>query len=321
MVLDSGICADRVRRRVPGGPRVSRRANCHRVWTPRAVRPGERAFTLIEVLVVVAIIALLISILLPSIRRARDLAKAVVCSSNTKQVFTALVTYQLNFKGYMPPNLWSEWNWAPVAKKDLWFYKLYPRYLGNPAVYICPADPFRDQFDFEAIKQPGNVKRANTAVPSCGYGLNYVLRHFHEPESFNVERYVKRPGNTILMAEVGPDDNLQTVPLNGTMGQPWRDGGRIVWDDGARSWYSGPTWLTARHLGAINVASVDGAIQRVRTIDVLRKIKEEGFKPKYPDCALGGCFFCNYHTGSDARHYNFSHAKLYWWVGRYPNYE
>ena len=221
MVLDSGICADRARRRLPGGPRVSRRASSRRVWTPRPVRPGERAFTLIEVLVVVAIIALLISILLPSIRRARELAKAVVCSSNTKQVFTALVTYQLNFKGYMPPNLWSEWNWAPVAKKDLWFYKLYPRYLGNPAVYICPADPFRDQFDFEAIKQPGNVKRANTAVPSCGYGLNYVLRHFHEPESFNVERYVKRPGNTILMAEVGPDDNLQTVPLNGTMGQPW----------------------------------------------------------------------------------------------------
>ncbi|HPD31151.1 MAG TPA: prepilin-type N-terminal cleavage/methylation domain-containing protein [Phycisphaerae bacterium] len=280
-----------------------------------------RAFTLIEILVVVSIIALLISILLPSLRRAREQAQAVVCSSNTKQIITALMTYQLEAKGFIPQNLWSEYNWAPVAKKNLWFYKLYPRYLGDPNVYICPADPFRDRFDFEAIKQPGNIKRANTAVPSCGYGINYVFRHFHEPESFNVERYVKRPLNTILMAEVGPDHELKNVPLSGTMGQPWRDGGRLVWDDGSRSWYSGPTWLTTRHFGGINVASVAGAVQRVRTAEILRKIKEEGIRRKYPDCAMGDCYFCNYHSGSDATHYNFSAARLYWWVGRYPNYQ
>ena len=50
-------------------------------------------FTLIELLVVVAIIALLISILLPSLARARELSKRTVCSTNLKQLGTACYTY------------------------------------------------------------------------------------------------------------------------------------------------------------------------------------------------------------------------------------
>ena len=61
-------------------------------------------FTLIELLVVVAIIALLISILLPSLSAARQGAKAVACAANTNHVGKAAAMYQGDNNGTFPPS-------------------------------------------------------------------------------------------------------------------------------------------------------------------------------------------------------------------------
>jgi len=63
----------------------------------------RRAFTLIELLVVVAIIALLIAILLPSLGRARERARTVVCGTNLHSMYTAISIYETDSDGYMMP--------------------------------------------------------------------------------------------------------------------------------------------------------------------------------------------------------------------------
>ena len=70
--------------------------------TTRIDRAGDYrtvcAFSLIEVLVVVAVIALLISILLPSLARAREMARRTTCASNGHQMGLGLTLYGIEHK-------------------------------------------------------------------------------------------------------------------------------------------------------------------------------------------------------------------------------
>lgn len=82
-------------------------------WTETMTNPSAkqtRAFTLIELLVVVAIISLLVSILLPSLTKAKNLAKRAVCASNWHSVGLIAAMYQSDYGGAMPDHFTSGGN-------------------------------------------------------------------------------------------------------------------------------------------------------------------------------------------------------------------
>src|SRR6516165_11394357 len=70
----------------------------------RAAR--RRAFTLVELLVVITIIGILMSLLLPAVQSARESARKLQCSNNIRNLGLALNQYHTSFKIFPPSSVW-----------------------------------------------------------------------------------------------------------------------------------------------------------------------------------------------------------------------
>lgn len=93
-----------------------------------------KAFTLIELLVVIAIIAILASMLLPSLRKAKETAKAVVCLSNLRGSMMATSLYATNNNSYV--FLYKSWEDGAELP---WFYPLYEdKLIDSRDSCLCP---------------------------------------------------------------------------------------------------------------------------------------------------------------------------------------
>ena len=126
------------------------------------------AFTLVELLVVIGIIALLISILLPSLASAREQANAIKCASNLRNLGNAMTMY-IGQTGYYPGHVGKAESGRNIA---VWPVRLRPFLSNNQGVFNCPSQ----QDGFEWDKRTGTGANYATAADArYGYDIGELL--------------------------------------------------------------------------------------------------------------------------------------------------
>lgn len=182
---------------------------------PNSLHRAQRAFTLVELLVVIGIIALLISMLLPALSRARDAANSAKCLSNMRQCGIAVQMYVNENKGkWLPPYRMPEGtvNYVPGGAANSWnsapyFYTwLSGHYFKeNGTMWVCPSDK---AFDTQTLQWRLYSKIRDSRV---SYLMNRDVPQFVTPRYgdpfdhvyFNPRpiRGIKEPTKLILYAE------------------------------------------------------------------------------------------------------------------------
>jgi prepilin-type N-terminal cleavage/methylation domain-containing protein/prepilin-type processing-associated H-X9-DG protein len=183
-------------------------------------RPG---FTLVELLVVIGIIALLISMLLPSLNKAREQAKRTACLSNIKQAGHALIMYAGANNGKMPQHKGnSRWLFdIPLDTRD----SLVSFGVVRSTLY-CPTNfdmqNVDELWDFPNKTAPIHCatgyqflfKRPSTNMASLYYGRKYIEKSF-EKQTLNINGKVvtKLPtdlelATDMVQSRTGPPENF-----------------------------------------------------------------------------------------------------------------
>jgi len=172
---------------VPGGYACRSRCGFTLVELPAVSKQKLAAFTLVELLVVIGIIAVLVAILMPALANARAQSDRTVCLSNLHQISIATQMYVQENKNYPPAWVDSTTRWMDLIK---------PYIAKSSNVYQCPGDPLKIAvpWDSTIILSYGinTFNFANSPKTCFWYGVN--------PSA------VRRPSEIIIFADCTPGD-------------------------------------------------------------------------------------------------------------------
>jgi len=239
------------------------------------MRGCKRAFTLIELLTVIAILSVLMAILAPTLKQARYLVGLAICGSNQRQILIGVTTYASQSASRLPPSVvrwcWtpSGYSWAnhlnyhaddPAAATKYNGGALYPylgTYLPRANVFVCPLSPGEADYlqpDYEA---------ANTKYLCGSYWLLWDYRGFISGFKGRTALYTAGEDD-LLTADVlawrGYDNDWwQAHPSPGTSGTP---------DSISTRFHAQAVWLRIAGASAVprglimNAGYVDGHVER-----------------------------------------------------------
>lgn len=253
---------------------------------PETLKSHDLGFTLIEVLVVVAIIALLIAILLPSLSHAREQSKAVVCRHNLKQLGLGAMAYATEMKGYIPPVDPADEDTGPAGHgvyplgvDNMGLY--FPRWGAELAIWSCPGagntvnkkdlyniaetglpllnfNPGPNEFvdDLEASYGADELRQAYGAQYRDKQGMGYEYIPF-------MYKVIKRPAEWPIYKPSPTDPAIQPLRVDRVKG-PAHVSIIHDCDDPDRNWYIDDPSDPHYRLKGGNMAFADGRADWIR---------------------------------------------------------
>lgn len=228
-----------------GGAMSGRRSRAN----PGMRNTGEMAFNLTELITTIAIIAILISLLLPTLAKARERGRTVACVNNLRQLNAGWLAYAYDNVGDLPLNtglvLPSAWVLGNVkldtTSSNIEAGVIYP-YCKSLGVYHCPADHSTiegtDQLRFRSYSMSvwinGDDVNAQPAISKLSQFLDpgpartFVFADEHEGSIDNGSIFVFAPPRYIWI-------NWPAIRHNGAGALSFADGHvqRKKWQDGA----------------------------------------------------------------------------------------
>ncbi|MBI1839607.1 MAG: prepilin-type N-terminal cleavage/methylation domain-containing protein [Verrucomicrobia bacterium] len=179
-------------------PRLS--SSSGRVSPRRLPNP---AFTLLELLVVVAIIAILASLLLPALIKVREKSRAAVCATNLREMGIGSMQFSMDNGGSFP----SFRDWLYTTPGDLTSGTLYG-YVRTRQIYMCPTELKEFNSGQPVANYEGLSFRAPQAKRDFSYAMNCGLCHIRDIANF------LHPSDTLLYMEA----SLATNDYSGRVG-------------------------------------------------------------------------------------------------------